>query len=128
MNSIFELLKKIWDIVFGASDGFFYALVVFVALDYITGICVAIHEKKLSSNIGAKGIAKKVMIFVLVSVAHIIDKFILQSGDTLRILTTVFYLANEGISILENAGKIGVPLPDKLKESIQSIKEMKNLK
>lgn len=99
------------NIVFGAADELLYALIAFVAIDYITGICVAVHDKKLSSGIGAKGIAKKVAIFAMVALSNIADKFLLKSGGALRTVTTIFYLSNECISIFENMGRLGLPLP-----------------
>ena len=109
----------------GRQDGFLYALIAFVFIDYITGVFCAIVDKKLSSEIGAKGIFKKVLIFVLVGVAHIIDTQVLGSfGDTggaLRTAVIFFYLSNEGISILENAGHIGLPIPMKLKDVLKQI-------
>ena len=81
--------------IFGHIDGLFYALIAFVIIDYITGVCVAIHNKKLSSGIGASGIAKKISVFALVSLSHIIDRFLLGEDDILRTVTTLFYIANE---------------------------------
>jgi toxin secretion/phage lysis holin len=100
----------------GGLDGFMYALIAFVVIDYITGVMVAILEKKLSSEIGAKGIIKKVLIFLLVGIANIIDIKLIGSGSGIRTATIIFYLSNEGISILENSSRIGLPIPDKLKE------------
>ncbi len=109
----------------GGIDGFLYALLVFVAIDYVTGVLCAIVDKKLSSEIGAKGIFKKVLIFVLVGVAHILDTQILgSSGDNngaLRTAVIFFYLSNEGISILENSSHIGLPIPGKLKEILKQL-------
>jgi toxin secretion/phage lysis holin len=107
----------------GGLDGFLYALVAFVAIDYFTGVICAIIDKKLSSEIGAKGIFKKVLIFVLVGIAHILDTQVLgsQNGGALRTAVILFYLSNEGISILENAGHIGLPIPDKLKAILQQL-------
>ena len=109
----------------GGLDGFLYALIAFVAIDYVTGVLCAIIDKKLSSEIGAKGIFKKVLIFSLVGVAHILDTQILSSvGDTGGVLRTAvifFYLSNEGISILENASHIGLPIPEKLKEVLKQL-------
>ncbi|MDK2986804.1 MAG: hypothetical protein PWQ96_2448 [Clostridia bacterium] len=99
----------------GGFDGLLYALVAFVVIDYITGIMVAILEKKLSSNIGFKGIFKKVLIFTFVGIGHIIDIYILQNGSAVRTAVIFFYLSNEGLSIIENATKIGLPVPEKLK-------------
>ena len=106
---------------FGGFDGFWYALVVLVAVDYITGVLNAVLEKKLSSEIGFRGICKKLLIFLLVGVANILDQQIIGSGDALRTAVIFFYSANEGISILENAAKIGLPVPKKLKEMLAQI-------
>jgi toxin secretion/phage lysis holin len=86
-----------------------------VVIDYITGIMAAILEKKLSSNIGFKGIFKKVLIFTFVGIGHIVDIYILQNGSAVRTAVIFFYLSNEGLSIIENATKIGLPVPEKLK-------------
>ena len=99
----------------GGFDGLLYALVAFVVIDYITGIMAAILEKKLSSNIGFKGIFKKVLIFTFVGIGHIVDIYILQNGSAIRTAVIFFYLSNEGLSIIENATKIGLPVPEKLK-------------
>ena len=100
----------------GGFDGFLYALVAFVVMDYITGVMLAILERRLSSEVGAKGIFKKVLIFTLVAVGHIIDSQIIGDGSAVRTAVVFFYLSNEGISILENVSKIGLPIPEKLKE------------
>lgn len=100
----------------GGFDGLLYALVAFVTIDYITGIMVAILEKKLSSSIGFKGIFKKVLIFTFVGIGHIVDIYILQNGSAIRTAVIFFYLSNEGLSIVENAAKIGLPVPENLKK------------
>lgn len=100
----------------GGFDGLLYALVAFVVLDYITGLMVAVLEKKLSSSIGFKGIFKKVLIFIFVGTGHIIDSYILQNGSAVRTAVIFFYLSNEGLSIVENAAKIGLPVPESLKK------------
>ncbi|MGU9538320.1 phage holin family protein [Clostridium tepidum] len=109
----------------GEFDGFLYTLVTFVAIDYLTGVLCAITDKKLSSEIGAKGIFKKVLIFVMVGIAHILDTQILGSagydGSALRTAVIFFYLSNEGVSILENAGQIGLPIPEKLKAVLKQL-------
>ncbi len=101
--------------VLGGWDGFLYALVTFVVIDYLTGVMLAILEKRLSSEVGARGIFKKVLIFSLVAVGHIIDAQVITNGSAVRTAVIFFYLSNEGISILENAAKIGLPIPEKLK-------------
>ncbi|MFR1821925.1 MAG: holin family protein [Clostridium saudiense] len=98
----------------GGLDRLAYALVLFVAVDYITGIMAGIVEKRISSEVGFKGIFRKVVIFILVSIAHIIDSKILGNGSAIRTAVIFFYISNEGISILENAGRVGLPIPKKL--------------
>ena len=105
----------------GGWDGFLYALVAFVVLDYLTGIMAAILEKRLSSEVGFRGIFKKVLIFSLVAVAHIIDSQLIQTGSAIRTAVIFFYLSNEGISIVENASKIGLPIPVKLKTVLEQL-------
>ena len=95
-----------------------YALIVFVVADYITGVLCAINDKKLSSEVGFKGIAKKVLIFVLVGIGNIIDVSILKEGSAIRTAVIFFYLSNEGISILENSAHLGLPIPKALKLSL----------
>lgn len=105
----------------GVFDGMLHALVVFVIVDYISGILRAATEQKLSSNIGAKGIAKKVAIFVLVGVANVIDVHVIGTEHLTRSAVIAFYLTNEGISIIENMAGIGLPIPTKLVEILAQI-------
>lgn len=109
----------------GGLDGFLIALLAFVAIDYLTGVMVAIVQKKLSSEVGFRGICKKVLIFALVAVGHIIDTQLLKDGSVIRTAVIFFYLSNEGISILENASIIGLPVPEKLKSVLEQLKEDK---
>jgi len=105
----------------GGLDGFIYALVTFVVIDYITGIMAAIVERKLSSEIGFRGIFKKVLIFLLVTVGHIIDKNLVGTGGAVRTAVIFFYISNEGISIIENSIRIGLPVPEKLKNVLEQL-------
>jgi toxin secretion/phage lysis holin len=105
----------------GGYDGFLYALIAFVVIDYATGVMCAILEKNLSSEIGAKGIFKKVLIFVMVAIGHIIDSRIIGDGRAIRTAVIFFYLSNEGISIIENASIIGLPIPQKLKDVLAQL-------
>ena len=105
----------------GGLDGFLYALIAFIVIDYLTGIMVAVLEKKLSSEVGFRGIFKKVLIFSLVAVAHIIDAELIRTGSAIRTAVIFFYLSNEGISILENTAKIGLPIPEKLKTVLEQL-------
>ena len=105
----------------GGWDGFLYALVAFVVIDYITGLMCAALDKKLSSEAGFKGIMRKVLIFVMVGIGHIIDTRILGDGSVLRTAVIFFYCSNEGLSVLENAAHIGLPVPNKLKEVLEQL-------
>lgn len=105
----------------GGCDGLLFALVAFVVIDYITGIMCAIVDKKLSSAVGFKGIFKKVLIFALVGVGHILDTRVIGAGSVLRTAVIFFYLSNEGISLLENAGHLGLPIPKKLKSILEQL-------
>jgi len=105
----------------GGWDGFLYALVIFVIIDYITGLMCAVLDRKLSSEIGFRGIFKKILIFSLVAIGHIIDKSVIGDGSVIRTAVIFFYLSNEGISILENAAHIGLPIPQKLKDILEQL-------
>lgn len=105
----------------GGWDGFLYALLAFVVIDYITGLMCAVLDKKLSSEVGFRGIFKKVLIFSLVAIGHIIDKNVIGDGSVIRTAVIFFYLSNEGISILENAVHVGLPVPQKLKDILEQL-------
>ncbi|MEF9969503.1 MAG: phage holin family protein [Ruthenibacterium sp.] len=105
----------------GGFDGFLYALLTFVILDYITGLMCAVVNRKLSSDIGFRGIFKKVLIFIMVGVGHIIDVRIIGSGAVLRTAIIFFYCSNEGISLLENAALIGLRIPERLKNVLAQL-------
>ena len=105
----------------GGLDGLLIALVVFSVLDYITGVMCAIEDKCLSSAVGFRGVMRKVIIFMLVGVGHILDVHIVGSGSALRTAVIFFYLSNEGVSLLENAAHLGLPVPEKLKSILQQL-------
>lgn len=107
----------------GGFDGLIYALVAFVVIDYITGLMAAIIEKKLSSEIGFRGIFKKVLIFTLVGIGHTIDFYLIEKGSAVRTAVIFFYLSNEGLSIIENASKVGLPIPEKLRVVFTELKK-----
>lgn len=111
--------------VLGGWDGFLYALIVFVAIDYLTGVMVAVLNKELSSEVGFRGIFKKIIIFALVAIGYIIDEQIIGEGSVVRTAVIFFYLSNEGISILENVAIIGLPVPKKLKDVLEQLQEEK---
>lgn len=106
---------------FGELDGFFYALLAFVVIDYLTGVMCAIADRSLSSEVGFRGIFRKVLIFVMVGAGHILDAQVIGSGDALRTAVIFFYISNEGVSLLENAAHIGLPVPEKLKEVLAQL-------
>ena len=105
----------------GGCDGLLYALVVFVVVDYITGVMCAINNKTLSSAVGFKGICRKVLIFLLVGIAHVLDVQVIGTGSVLRTAVIFFYISNEGISLLENAGHLGLPIPEKIKVVLEQL-------
>ena len=105
----------------GGCDGLLYALIAFVVIDYITGVMCAIADKTLSSEVGFKGICRKVLIFLLVGIANIIDVQVLGAPGVLRTAVIFFYLSNEGVSLLENAAHLGLPVPDAIKTVLEQL-------
>lgn len=130
MRTTIDAMKMAWTAlggalgaVLGGLDGFIMTLTIFVVVDYVTGVLVAITRHKLSSEIGFKGIAKKIAIFCLVAVASLIDANIIKEGNVIRMSVIFFYISNEGISILENVSRLGLPVPNKLKAVLEQLKE-----
>lgn len=133
-------MKEIWNIIqviiaavgggigyfLGGFDGLIYALAIFVAADYITGVMCVIVNKRLSSEIGFKGICKKLLIFILVGIAHILDEKIIGDGSIIRTAAVFFYISNEGISIMENAAALVLPIPEKLAAVLRQLNEEDN--
>ena len=105
----------------GGMDGMLIALIVLMSLDYISGVMCAVIDKKLSSAVGFRGVCKKVFILMLVGVAHIIDLHVVGTGSALRGVVICFYMSNEGLSLLENAAHVGLPIPDKLKDILAQL-------
>ena len=105
----------------GGCDGLLIALVVFAVVDYITGVMCAVSDKELSSKVGFRGICRKVLIFVLVGAGHILDTQIIGDGSVLRTAVIFFYLSNEGVSLLENAAHLGLPIPKKLRDVLAQL-------
>lgn len=128
-------MKEFWNIIqltftavggwlgyfLGGCDGLLYALIAFVAIDYITGVMCAVIDRKLSSAVGFKGIFRKVLIFLLVGIANIIDVQVVGTGAVLRTALIFFYISNEGVSLLENAGHLGLPIPEKIKTVLEQL-------
>ncbi len=112
----------------GGCDGLLFALMAFVVIDYITGVMCAINDKKLSSEVGFKGICKKVLIFLLVGMANILDVHVIGTGSVLRTAVIFFYISNEGVSLLENAAHLGLPVPDQIKLVLEQLHERSEVK
>nr|DAZ31006.1 MAG TPA: holin [Caudoviricetes sp.] len=122
IDSIAGAVGAVLGFMYGEVNGLFWALIAFMALDYITGVIVAIIEKRLSSEVGFRGLAKKFLILVFVAVGHIADTYILGGTPAAMSAVMLFYIANEGISIIENAAALGLPVPKKLTNIMEQIK------
>ena len=105
----------------GGVDGLMTALILFMVIDYITGVMCAISDRTLSSAVGFRGICRKVLTLMLVGIAHIVDLHVVGTGQALRSAVICFYLSNEGVSVLENAGHLGLPIPEKLKDILAQL-------
>lgn len=105
----------------GGCDGLLYALIAFVVIDYITGVMCAVTDKKLSSTVGFKGICRKVLIFLLVGIANVLDVQVIGNGSVLRTAIIFFYISNEGVSLLENAAHLGLPVPERIKTVLEQL-------
>lgn len=122
LKTIISGLIGIAGFLIGEFDGLYKALLALIIADYITGVIVAIVKKQLSSEVGAKGIAKKILMLIVVAVANVLDVQIIGGGAGLRNITIIFYAANEVISLLENTGKLGLPYPPKLLDVLEQVK------
>ncbi|WP_434737642.1 phage holin family protein [Liquorilactobacillus nagelii] len=123
IKSLVSFLGMLFGWYIGKIDSLVYILLVFITLDYLTGLLCAISQQKLSSEIGFRGIFRKMLILILVGVAHLLDSVLLPAGASLRTAVIFFYLSNEGISLLENAGQLGIPIPNKLKAILSQLSE-----
>ena len=135
-------MKEFWNIIqviiagiggwlgwfLGESDGLLYTLIAFVAVDYITGVMCAVADKKLSSQVGFKGICRKVLIFALVGIRHVLDAQVIGAGSVLRTAVIFFYLSNEGVSLIENTAHLGLPVPEKIKEVLSQLHDKEHQK
>ena len=122
IDSIAGAVGAVLGFMYGEVNGLFRALIAFMILDYVSGVLVAIAEKKLSSAVGFKGIAKQLLILVFLSVGHIADTYVLGGVPVAMTAVMLFYIANEGISIVENASALGLPVPQKIKNVLRQIK------
>lgn len=130
MDNVIKVLQSALTVVggflgyfIGGCDGLVIALLSFVVIDYVTGVFLAFEKKEISSEVGFHGICKKVLIFILVGVANILDVHVIQTGAILRTATIFFYLANEGISILENSSALGLPVPKKIQDALAQLRK-----
>ena len=105
----------------GGCDGLLYALIAFVVIDYITGVMCAINDQSLSSEVGFRGICRKVLIFLMVGIANILDVNVIGTGSVLRTAVIFFYISNEGVSLMENAAHLGLPVPEKIKVVLEQL-------
>ena len=127
MDNIFKNIMAgvctVLSFLFGDIEGMMVALVALIILDYISGVIAAAVEKRLSSEVGAKGIAKKIFMLLIVALANIVDINVIGDGHVLKTVTVVFYICNECISLIENAGRIGVPVPKKLLDVLEQLRD-----
>jgi toxin secretion/phage lysis holin len=121
MQLIFSAVGGWLGYFLGGCDGLIYALIAFVVIDYITGVMCAIADHKLSSAVGFKGIYRKVLIFLLVGIANVLDMHIIGTGSILRTAVIFFYISNEGVSLVENAAHLGLPVPEKMKNVLEQL-------
>ena len=121
IQAVFTMVGGWLGYFLGGCDGLLFALVVFVAMDYITGVMCAAADRKLSSEVGFKGICRKVLLFLLVGMANVLDVNVIGTGSVFRTAVIFFYLSNEGLSLLENAGHLGLPIPAKLKAVLEQL-------
>ena len=121
-NTISAAVGAVLGFLFGEVNGLLWALIAFMALDYVTGVIIAVINKKLSSEIGFRGLAKKFLILIFVAVGHILDANVLGGQAVCMSAVMLFYIANEGVSIIENAALLGLPVPQKLKDILEQLK------
>lgn len=121
-KNIMAAICTLLSFLFGDMEGLMVALIALIILDYISGVIAAAVEKRLSSEVGAKGIAKKIFMLLIVALANIVDTSVIGDGHVLKTVTVVFYICNECISLIENAGRIGVPVPKKLLDVLEQLK------
>lgn len=123
IDSIAGAFGAVIGFLYGEVTGLFWALIAFMAMDYITGVVIAVINRKLSSEVGFKGLAKKLFILCFVAMGHILDAYVIGSSSVAMTAVILFYIANEGISLLENATLLGLPVPARIKEILQQIKK-----
>jgi len=123
LSGVFAVIGLWLGLFIGPVNGLLIALIVFVLTDYVTGFASAVVRKELSSSVGFKGLARKVLIFLIVGIANVLDVYVLGANAVLRTAVILFYMCNEGLSIIENAGEIGLPIPKKLKDVLAQLRK-----
>ena len=123
LKNILAGVCTVLSFLFGDMEGLMIALIALIILDYISGVIAAAVEKRLSSEAGAKGIAKTIFMLLIVALANIVDINVIGDGHVLKTVTVVFYICNECISLIENAGRIGVPVPKKLLDVLEQLRD-----
>ena len=120
-NSVQMIFTAVGGWFLGECDGLLYALIAFVVIDYITGVMCAINDHSLSSEVGFRGICRKVLIFLLIGIANILDVNVIGTGSVLRTAVIFFYISNEGVSLVENAAHLGLPVPEAIKTVLEQL-------
>ena len=123
VKSISGAIGAVVGFLYGEVNGLFIAIIALMVLDYITGILCAVISKTLSSEVGFRGLVKKFVILIVIAVGHLVDAYIIGTGSAVMSAVMLFFAANEGISILENAAILGLPIPQKLKDVLEQLKD-----
>lgn len=123
VKSVSGAIGAIVGFMYGEINGLFIAIIALMVLDYITGILCAIVTKTLSSEVGFRGLVKKFVILIVIAVGHLVDAYVIGTGSAVMSAVMLFFAANEGISILENAAILGLPIPQKLKDVLEQLKD-----
>ena len=123
LQSVFAAIGGVIGGFLGGIDGFMYTLIAFMIIDYVSGVMVAVSDRSLSSAVGFRGICRKVLILALVGMGNLLDVYVIGTGAVIRTAVIFFFLSNEGLSVLENAGKLGLPIPDKLRNVLAQLRD-----
>lgn len=123
IKTVFIAVGTVATYLWGGWDAVLMGLVVLASLDYVSGVIAAWHRRELDSRVGARGIARKVGMFVVVAVANIIDQAGVVGEPILRTAATWWYIGNEALSIVENLGEVGVPIPGRLRLALAVLRD-----
>lgn len=120
-NTLVAIIATFFTYLFGSWDLALQVLIVFMILDYVTGVLYAFISNQLNSEVGFKGLVKKLMILVVLIIGVMLDRILGTGTWAFRTLVAYFYIANEGISLLENVGNIGIPIPNKMRQALEQL-------